>query len=132
MKEQMEKIKEMFNLFRLFRLHSKYYPQIAFFGLFSVIILYYCAYLGIHHDTLSEIYSLIALVLFVIVFVVLPLGTIYYCVKFCISLQQISKKQYDKTYTNKVIWISYLIYIFLILYTNIINYFPNLNIIRIL
>ena len=126
----MSKLKEMLIYFKLYRLHSEYYPQIAFFWLFTNIVLYYSSYLAIHHtDPLPEIP---ALILFIVVFIILPLGTIYYAIRFCISFYKIGKNQYDKTYTNKLIWLSDFIYILLFLYMNIIAYFPNLNIIRIL
>ena len=125
----MDKIREMFNILKLYRVHSKYYVRLAFFWLFTVTVLYYSCYLAIHNITPTKIP---ALILFIIVFIVLPLGNIYYAIRCGISIYKIGKNQYDKAYINKRLWISDFIYLLLFLYMNIITYFPSLNIIRIL
>lgn len=119
----MSTIKEMYYILRLYRLHSKYYVKLAYFWLFSFIVLCYSRYIVINHIVPAKI---VGLILALLVLIVIPLGNIYYIIRCAIS---IGKKLYNETYTNKNLWISDLIYILTLLYVLTINYFPILKLI---
>ena len=114
-------IKEMYYLLRLYRLHSKYYVKLAYFWLFSFIVLCYSRYIVVNHIVPQKF---IGLILALLVLIVIPLGNLYYIIRATIS---IGRKLYNETYTNKNLWISDLIYILVLLYILTVNYIPNLK-----
>lgn len=118
----MDKLKEIFSILRLYRLHSKYYPKLAFFFLFSVIILFFSGYVVTNKITSPKA---IILILFILSFIVVPLGSIYYAIRCGISVYKIGKNQFDHNYTNQQIWLSDITYILLTLYILIVNYVPK-------
>ena len=119
----MDKLKEMFNILRQYRLHSKYYPKFAFFLLFSLVIGLFSRYVVTNKITSPKA---IVLILFILSFIVVPLGSIYYVIRCGISVYKIGKNQFDNNYTNQQIWLSDITYILLTLYIFIINYIPKM------
>lgn len=119
----MDKLKEMFNILRLYRLHSKYYPKLAFFFLFSLVIGLFSRYVVTNKITSPKA---IVLILFILSFIVVPLGSIYYVIRCGISVYKIGKNQFDHNYTNQQIWLSDITYILLTLYIFIVNYIPKM------
>ncbi len=120
----MGKLKEMFNILRQYRLHSKYYPKLAFFFLFSLVIGLFSRYVVTNKITSPKA---IVLILFILSFIVVPLGSIYYVIRCGISVYKIGKNQFDHNYTNQQIWLSDITYILLTLYIFIINYIPSIS-----
>lgn len=119
----MGKLKEIFDILILYRLHSKYYPKLAFFFLFSLVIGLFSRYVVTNKITSPKA---IVLILFILSFIVVPLGSIYYAIRCGISVYKISKNQFDHNYTNQQIWLSDITYILLTLYIFIVNYIPKM------
>lgn len=123
MKEFLSSFKKINNYFQIYRLHSKYYIKFSYFLLFSIIILLYSRYIVNNNITPVPI---ITLCLTFLVLIFIPLGGIYYIIKSSISMYKISKKQFDENTVNNRIWLNDLIYLLLVMYVIIVNYFPVL------